>query len=528
MSLPLVILHPATPRSARIASRVVGMRTIGYLAVVALAASCGKKTGEDKPAPAPSGSASSVGSAGSAGSAELAKPAASTAVPVTSKSPDAIKAFEAGRDLTDSERGPEAVALFKKAIELDPDFAQAHAYLGIVTQGPPGMAELDKAKALAAKLPDAERLVIEGAHASRSGDHAAMIAAYTKLAELVPGDWRVLVALGWEANDTGDPAKAIEWFGKALKVNPELAFAQDGLAYGHAGLREWDAAIAAAKKQVELLPKQPNPQDTLGEILLMAGKFEDAEKAFQAALELEPKYNIAWQGVALARAYRGDWKGAYEANEKQNAGTVDTYDSVGVIIDGAWLVYAASELQPALARLDVVDADAEAKTTPAYAFAALARATLLQLEDKYADAAKWFETGRTRGEGLPGSTKRLVARDHAIGLLRNGALSGKAAADADKLLATLDQDAKAAGDPTSKSYAAWGHGLAAWAKTGAKDAVAELSKCRLQLVACRFDLATAQRKAGDAAGADATEQQIRQSPQREASAVFYVTELAKK
>jgi tetratricopeptide (TPR) repeat protein len=355
-----------------------------------------------------------------------------------------------------------------------------------------------------------------------------MLAAYTKLAALAPADWRVLVALGWDANETGDPAKAIDWFTKALAVKPDLAFAQDGLAYGHAGLRAWDAAIAASKKQVELLPKQPNPQDTLGEILLMAGKFDDAEKAFQAALGLEPRYNIAWQGIALARAYRGDWKGAYEANEKQNAGTVDTYDSVGVIIDGAWLVYAASELAPALARLDVIDADAEAKKTPAFAFAALARATLLQLEDKYADAAKWFETGRARGEALPGSSKRLVARDHAIGLLRNGALSGKPDAGADKLLATLDQDATATGDPTSKSYAAWGHGLAAWAKTGAKEAIAELAKCRPQLLACRFDLATAQRKAGDTTGADATEQQIRESPQREASAVFYVTELAPK
>ena len=496
------------------------MRTIGYLAVVALAASCGKSGSNDKPAPAPA-------TPGSAGRAEAAKPVATTTeVPVTSKSPDAIKAFTEGRDLTDGERGPEAVALFKKAIELDPDFAQAHAYLGIVTQGPPGMAELDKAKALAAKLPEAEQLVIEGAHASRRGDRAAMVAAYTKLAELAPGDWRVRVALGWDAIDTGDFAKAIPWFDKALAAKPTLAFAQDGLAYAHAGLHAWDAAIAAAKKQVELLPKQPNPQDTLGEILLMAGKYDEAEKAFQAALELEPKYNIAWQGVALARAYRGDWKGAYEANDKQNAGTIDTYDSVGVIIDSAWLVYAASELAPALARLDVVDADAEAKQTPAYAFAALARATLLQLEDKYADAAKWFETGRQRGEALPGSSKRLVARDHAIGLLRNGALSGKAAADADKLLATLDQDAAA--DPLATSYAAWGHGLAAWAKTGAKDAVTELAKCRPQLLACRFDLATAQRKAGDTAGADATEAQIRSSPQREASAVFYVTELAPK
>src|SRR5262245_21293572 len=56
-------------------------------------------------------------------------------VPVTSRSPDAIKEFETGRDLVDNMRGGEAVEHFKKAVELDPDFAQAHGYLGIVTPG---------------------------------------------------------------------------------------------------------------------------------------------------------------------------------------------------------------------------------------------------------------------------------------------------------------------------------------------------------------------------------------------------------
>ena len=293
-------------------------------------------------------------------------------------------------------------------------------------------------------------------------------------------------------------------------MKPDLAFAQDGLAYGQAGLRAWDAAIAAAKKQVELLPKQPNPQDTLGEILY-GREVRRREKAFQAALALEAKYNTAWQGVALARAYRGDWKGAFEANESQNAGAVDTYDSVGVIKDGAWLALAADNLPDAIARLDVIEADAEAKKTPAFAFAALDRAAMLQLAGKSADAVKWLETGRARGEALPGFSKALVSRDHAIGVLRNAALAATASADADKLLAGLDGDAKASGDPTSQSYASWGHGLAAWAKTGAKDAVADLSKCRPQLLACRFDLAAAQRKAGDTAGADATEKQIRES-----------------
>jgi hypothetical protein len=154
------------------------------------------------------------------------------------------------------------------------------------------------------------------------------------------------------------------------------------------------------------------------------------------------------------------------------------------------------------------------------------RTAILIEAEKFADAAKWLDTARKRGDAIPPASKRAFSRDLAIAALRLAALTKKPPADADKLVATLDDEAKGK-DPTTASYAAWGHGLAAWAKSGPKDALAELSRCRQQLIACRYDLADAQRKGGDGAAADATEKQIRELPQRAASAVYYVTDVAK-
>src|SRR5437762_519611 len=78
-------------------------------------------------------------------------------VPVTSKSPEALTAFKDARDLLDNVRTAEAIVGFKKAMELDADFAQAHAYLGSVTPGSEGMKELERGSALAAKLPASPR-----------------------------------------------------------------------------------------------------------------------------------------------------------------------------------------------------------------------------------------------------------------------------------------------------------------------------------------------------------------------------------
>ena len=422
-------------------------------------------------------------------------------------------------------RGTEAVETLNKAISLDPEFAMAHAYLGQVVPGATGMAEFDKAVTLAAKLPDPERMTIEAMRSMRAGERDKAIASYQKVIELAPDDWHAMVALGTDANFNGDYAAAIKYFDQAAKAKPDLAIAQNGIAYGNAGLRQWEPAIAAAKKQAELLPKEPNPADTLGEILMVAGKFDESEKAFQQALALEPKFDISWQGVAFTRAYRGDWKGALEANAKQLAAVSTANDRVGAEIDGAWLALASGKPADALAQLDAIEKDPEAAKTPAFAFAPLDRAYILQLSGKVPDSAKALADALTRADALPGGGKRNALRRHAIGSLRLAALTGKASPDADKLVAVTEDGATT---PVAKSFVNWAHGLAAWAKTGPKDAVAELAKCDRLLTGCQFDLAAAQRKAGDTAGAEATEKALRETTTRDPINVYAVSQLPKK
>lgn len=444
-------------------------------------------------------------------------------VPTTSSSPEAKAAFETGMNLMLNARMTESPPHFKKAIELDGSFPQAHAMLGVVTPGPEGMVLLDKATQLGSTLPEAEQSWIAGFRLARSGDEAGAVAAWKKAAELAPDDWRVLIQLGIDANNHSDHATAKAMFDKVAQMKPDLANVHNGLAYANAGLREWDAAIAAAKKQVELLPKEPNPQDTLGEIQLMAGKLEDSEKSFQAAIALEPKFAFAWQGVALARAYRGDFKGAAEAST-QRIGASEPNDKVDAGIDSALFAAAGGKPADGVAMLDAIDKDPANAKVPATAFVAMDRGFLLQQAGKYADAAKAFADAVKRTETLPGLAKTQIARRQAIGLLRNAALAGKPTADADKLVAVTATNLTS---PAAKSANAYAKGLAAWAKTGAKDAVVELASCDLTFVACRYDLAVAQRKAGDAAAADATEKQLTATFVRDAGAVYFRSLIAK-
>lgn len=457
------------------------------------------------------------------------KPAAGAEITVTSKSPEAAEHFKQGRDLVDHTRAPEGVEHFQKAIELDPDFALAHAYLGMATPGAEGLAHLDKAVTLAAKLPEPERLAVEARRALRAGEPDKAIELSQKVLAQAPGDWRSLTLIGGYYNESLQHEEAAKTFERAAALKPDLPTVHNGLAYAHAGMGHYDAAIAAATKQTELLPKQPNPQDTLGEILLMAGKFEEAEKAFQKALEIEPKFGIAWQGIAFSRAYRGDFAGVAEAAAKGKEAAMRPVDRASVGIDLAWLKLAEGKAAEAIALLDGLDKDAEIKKSPAHTWVAMDRAHILQASGKSADAQKWYATGVERSAALPPNAKEQVGVGRALGLLRIAAQTKKPAADADKLVAEVEAvAAKRPADKGIQSAAAWARGLSAWAKGDAKAAAAELARCDARMPMCRLDLAQAQRAAGDTAGADATEAGIKAAPQRSAEAVYVITTLGKK
>ena len=258
---------------------------------------------------------------------------------------------------------------------------------------------------------------------------------------------------------------------------------------------------------------------------MAANKLEDSEKSFQQAVTMQPKFTVALQGVALTRAYRGDWKGAAVASNTRLTTSTVRDDKVDATIDLAWFAAASGKTADAYALLAGLDKDPENAQAPAYAAAALDRGKLLQFDGKYDDAAKAFAEGVKRTEKLPGLAKVNAERTNAIGLLRNAALAGKPAADADKLVAVTEQGATT---PLAKSFNSWAKGLAAWAKTGAKDAVVELAKCDRTAVGCRYDLAAAQAKAGDAAAAAATTKEISETFIRDAGAVYIHPLLTKK
>jgi tetratricopeptide (TPR) repeat protein len=93
---------------------------------------------------------------------------------------------------------------------------------------------------------------------------------------------------------------------KALALDKNFPAALNDLAYMYARSRQFDKAFAAMDRYVALLPKEPNPQDSYGELLRMAGNFEGSLQHYRAALKIDPDFVTSQVGLGDTYALMGN------------------------------------------------------------------------------------------------------------------------------------------------------------------------------------------------------------------------------
>lgn len=448
----------------------------------------------------------SITLAGCTSSAQPAATVQATASPATitatSSSPQAVEHFRKGERLFENLRISEASAEFAQALTLDPNFALAHVYHGLATPGAAGVKEIDVALATASRLPEAERMLIEGAAASRHGNTAAALAAYARLTELVPGDWRAHFVRGQQLLNAQKYAEAALSLRRAASLNAGAGGAQNML--GYAALRQGDApgAIAAFEQYARLMPTEPNPQDSLGEALLAAGKFTEAEAAFQKALALSPEFWVAHEGIGFSRLYAGNVKGGREALAAARSGASGVADKIRIDDDLLGVAMAQRDVAGALAIIDSIEKTGGSDLS-LVAFAPVRRARVLTDAGRYREALAASTAALATADGghLPAGIARglrrqaLVERAAAEGGLGDVAALAKSSAALDEL-ASANPEA-----PLLQSSMHYGRGALAVAKGDLSAARTHFAQCSSEDEFCQWQAIVAIEKAGDEAGA---------------------------
>src|SRR5882757_4724181 len=177
---------------------------------------------------------------------------------------------------------------WRAASKEDPQFAAAFAMLALNSRDPEEAHRArEQAKELAAKASPGEKLMIKWVATAQEGDFLGGIAAMNDMIAMFPRDKHVCyMAANWLMGVQGNE-QAHHLLHKALEIDPDFAPALNNVAYLHARNREFGEAMEDIDRYAALLPKEPNPQDSYGEILRMAGRFESALEHYHAALSID-------------------------------------------------------------------------------------------------------------------------------------------------------------------------------------------------------------------------------------------------
>ena len=230
-------------------------------------------------------------------------------VPVTTTSKEARHDYELGmmhrEDLLFDEEG---LNDFRRAVKTDPNFALGHATIAFFSDDPrEEKREIRLAKQNLAHAVADEKLLIRWMIDTKDGDLIPAISAMNDLLAAYPRDSRLGNMYGeWLLAVQENYERAEEVLQHVLKVDPNYYPALNNLAYCYSLSGDYSKTPKLMEQYVAQLPGQPNPQDSYGELLRMAGDFKDSIEHYRAALFISPNFTTSQLGIASNYAFMGD------------------------------------------------------------------------------------------------------------------------------------------------------------------------------------------------------------------------------
>jgi len=174
---------------------------------------------------------------------------------VTTSSLEALQSFTRGEQLRAQGKDPEAIPLYRHAVELDPNFAMAYAKLGILFEesGEPdtGREYTKKAFALADRVSQREKFyIIWRYYESVSGEADKVIESNQVWAQTYPRDWVPHNSLAYDYRQVGLFDNAIREGQEAMRLEPNYVMPYSNLAYAFTDLNRFDEAKAMIAQEI--------------------------------------------------------------------------------------------------------------------------------------------------------------------------------------------------------------------------------------------------------------------------------------
>jgi serine/threonine protein kinase/tetratricopeptide (TPR) repeat protein len=246
---------------------------------------------------------------------ESAQPDYRKAVQLLSSRWDALRYYYHGANAWQRREMDSTERELRSALEVDPNLAIADLMLGELrawqNQWDAAQSRILAARARSQALLEVDQLRVEALLARAFGEPLKERDYLQKLIGLQPYREEYLYDLAESYFNTADVDEAITKYQDALKLDPRYALAYNHLAYCYAWRGEHAQAIKVCKRYLEL-HQSANAYDSLGEIYMLAGEYDSAEKMKQKAIEMDPQIYYASRNLAFIEMLRGQYKVASE------------------------------------------------------------------------------------------------------------------------------------------------------------------------------------------------------------------------
>jgi len=198
----------------------------------------------------------------------------------------------------------EAIDCLEKAIEIDPNFADAYGilsfclFLGYAFLFPGFDDGLDRAYELAEKGVEVDgtssiALARHGWNQTFMRRHDQSIVSFEKAIALAPNDAELHATFGQVLNYWGDPERGLEMIEKAFRMVPLHPPGWEfQLAHSYLLLGRLDEALATYRFVIEWRPKFVPCYLFMASTCIELGRLDDAREAIMSALAINPRYTL--------------------------------------------------------------------------------------------------------------------------------------------------------------------------------------------------------------------------------------------
>ncbi len=222
--------------------------------------------------------------------------------------PDASYFNNLGNMLRECGRLDDAIAHYRRAVALRPDYPEAHNNLGNALRDARDPAEAMQSCSRAIELRPgyAEAYNNLGNVLQDLGELDAAAASYGKAIAFHPVYAEAHSNLGNVLRAQERHADAIVHYRRAIELNPALRVAHRGLAIALRATDDFDGALEHARAGLE--PDDAEGHCTLGRSLRSMNDFDGAARLFERACEIDPGYAPAWCRLGELRCQQGEYE----------------------------------------------------------------------------------------------------------------------------------------------------------------------------------------------------------------------------